>query len=94
MTGRMPDYQAKETQLRGRKVILIVDLDLGAMSVTNGVEQVLEDLPMPFLHAAVFYRDSEQQWDELKLNMLGEFAGFGPMTPEMRTWCAEQWEAT
>ena len=89
----MPDYQFKETELRGRKVILIVDEDLGAMSVTNGVEKVLDDLPTPFLHAMVYYRDSEQQWDELKINLVGEFAGFGPMSPEMRTWCHEQWEA-
>jgi hypothetical protein len=88
----MPDYQAKVTELRGRKVILIVDEDLGAMSVTNGVEKVLDDLPMPFLHALVYYRDSEQQWDELKINLVGEFAGFGAMSPEMRTWCHEQWE--
>jgi hypothetical protein len=94
MTGRMPDFQAKEVELRARRVILIVDEDLGAMSVTNGVEQVLDALTMPYLHAKVFYRDSEAQWDELKIGLDGEFAGFGPMTPEMRSWCADQWAST
>ncbi len=94
MTGRMPDFQAKEATLRARKVVLIVDEDLGAMSVTNGVEQVLDALTMPYLHALVYYRDSEKQWDQLKIGLDGEFAGFAPMTPEMRSWCAEQWAST
>jgi hypothetical protein len=87
----MPDYQVKVVELKARKVILIVDEDLGAMSVTNGVEKVLADLTIPYLHALIYYRDSEQQWDQLKIDLEGEFKAFGAMTPEMRTWCAEQW---
>ena len=41
--------------------------------------------------AKVYYRDSEQQWDELKIDDRGKFLGFGPMTTELRAWCAEKW---
>ena len=50
-------------------VLCIVDLDLGAMSVTNNIENVMshikkeiEDLGIPF-PPIVIYRDSDGMWD-------------------------------
>ena len=71
----------------GRAVTLIeiVDKDLGNMSVTNDIENVLleiaDGLPEdnPLSENAVIYRDSEGYWDEIVLDQVGNFKSFAAL---------------
>lgn len=61
------DFAHKLGVVNGFKVLLIVDLDMGKMSVTNDIENVIDDIafaenidPKEYLIA---YRDSEGDWD-------------------------------
>lgn len=70
-------------------VIEIVDLDLGNMSVTNDMEGVILalDLELERLHGgevsigdiAVIYLDTEQIWDEVVLDDVGNFKKFAAL---------------
>ena len=62
--------------------IWIVDLDDGAMSVTNDAEAVVEQVVKDFGDKRVIYRDSEGQWDEL-LHHHGRFIDFAPGRGEL-----------
>lgn len=51
---------------KNKKVLMIVDLDLGKMSVTNDIENVVADIaaaesidPKDYL---ILYRDSDEDW--------------------------------
>lgn len=68
-----------------RKIVFIVDLNDGGMSVTNDAENVCTqavsssimngDECVHLYNYRLFYRDSEGQWDEL-LHDKGEFKDF------------------
>lgn len=64
----VPDFDYRFTKFDGEdgNVLLVVDRDLGNMSVTNGIEHVLRTLE-PGLNAdgGFYYRDSMGQWDEV-----------------------------
>lgn len=70
---------------RATTIISITDLDLGNMSVTNDVENVLieisEQLPddNPLSENAVIYRDSCGFWDEIVLDQVGNFQRFAAL---------------
>lgn len=70
---------------RATTVIEIVDLDLGNMSVTNDIEnvvtQIATELPEdnPITENAIIYRDSEGIWDEVVLDKAGNFAQFAAL---------------
>ena len=49
-------------------VLRIVDLNLGGMSVTNAIEDVLADIEVSTnspIRGRIIYRDSEGIWDEV-----------------------------
>jgi len=75
------DFAHKLGTINGFKVLLIVDLDMGHMSVTNDIENVVDDIafaeninPKDYLIA---YRDSEGDWDgwDAKTNSFYFFRG-------------------
>jgi hypothetical protein len=58
-------------------VIAIVDLDLGSKSVTNDIENVIEDIRAELgdlAGYAIIYRDSTGRWDGVRL--INSQAGF------------------
>jgi hypothetical protein len=94
MSGLNPDYVHKLTERDGKRVVLIIDLNLGAMSVTNGAEKVLAEINantagQGIVGAKVYYRDSELQWDELVLTPAGTFETFKALGRETQAWCME-----
>ncbi len=76
----VPDftYEIKNTQ--GRNVISIIDLNYGAMSVTNGIEKVIEAIESKERINAndymIIYKDSEDRWDGWD-NRKEKFIGLG-----------------
>lgn len=65
-------------------VVVIRDLyneNNPTMSVTNGVEYVIEAVIEEIGHVPPrwIYRDTEGVWDELRVAADGEFLGFGPL---------------
>lgn len=59
-------------------IVLITDLNLGGMSVTNDAEAVIADLAITsgdLSRVIVLYRDSAGDWAELRTHN-GRFAGF------------------
>jgi hypothetical protein len=81
---------------RATQVIQIVDDNLGNMSVTNDVENVINEisarLPRPATDYAWIYRDTEELWDELVLDNVGNFKKFAPL-PRGRCFTEVQAEA-
>jgi len=78
------------------EVIVINDMNLGNMSVTNDIEAVLEelatDLPRSLADYPVMYFDSSSKLDEILINEKGEFAGFADL-PRNLTGAAAMREA-
>ena len=73
------DYQYKVIQ----HFILIIDLNLGRMSVTNDAENVIAEIVREgFLvdNKYVMYRDSEGNYDRIRTKN-ERFSGFGPIQP-------------
>jgi hypothetical protein len=68
---------------RAVKIVDIVDENLGNMSVTNDVENVILEiakiLPNKPTDYAWIYRDSDNQIDELVLDRTGNFDHFAPL---------------
>jgi len=83
------DYEWKTVGIfvdfREAIVIEIIDLNLGNMSVTNDVENVLIEISErfqegnPLAESAVIYRDSEGLWDEIVLDQVGNFKTFAAL---------------
>jgi len=61
------DYSYKVLDIPKGKFIAITDLNLGRMSVTNNIENVLEEIAgvesLSLLEYKIVYRDSEGTWD-------------------------------
>lgn len=64
---RKSDYTFRVIETQGRNVISIIDLDLGHMSVTNNIENVLTEIaeiakiqPKDYL---IVYKDTDGKWD-------------------------------
>jgi hypothetical protein len=60
-------------------VIAVIDHD-GGRSVTNDVENVIDDLTRQGFDLSryrVIYRDTRGIWDQLLIDRTGHFAGFG-----------------
>lgn len=90
MTTVRSDFTLRTIDLDGgRKLHLVVDDDLGNMSVTNDAEAVVEAVgPAP--GDIIRYRDSELQWDELR-HQGGKFVRFAALSPETRERMAKRW---
>lgn len=64
-----PSFRADYTYTIEGSVIAIVDLDQGSKSVTNDMEDVLNDIRVEIGDLSgysVIYRDSEGQWDGVR----------------------------
>ena len=61
------NYTYRIQEHSGRKVIVIEDLNLGNMSVTNNIEEVVAEIyhkeGINLSAAVIVYRDSEGVWD-------------------------------
>lgn len=57
---------------------LVIADDDGAVSVTNDAEAVVKELEDILAGRRLLYYDTEGCLDELKIDIHGEFAGFGP----------------
>jgi hypothetical protein len=60
-------------------------------SVTNGVEDVLEEIVKALGHLPpyIVYRDTERRWDEIRATTDGEFTGFNSLGETVRDeWIA------
>jgi hypothetical protein len=70
------DYVHTIRKVDGVDVLLIEDMDLGRMSVTNDIENVLSELKDLYrgLPKIIIYRDSEGIWDGVNNN--GEWVNF------------------
>lgn len=77
------DLLAVMADERTLEIVEVVDLNLGGMSVTNDVENVIntvaQALPNPATDYAWIYRDSEGLWDELVLDKVGNFSRFAAL---------------
>ena len=64
------DYVHTIRKVDGVDVLLIEDMDLGRMSVTNDIENVLSELEDLYrgLPEIIIYRDSEGIWDGVNNN--------------------------
>lgn len=88
MTARA-DYDWRLVQIftdgRATTVIEIVDHNLGSMSVTNDIENVLLEISEgldddnQLSENAVIYRDSMGLWDEIILDQVGNFRSFAAL---------------
>jgi hypothetical protein len=58
------------------QVIYIIDLDLGAKTITNDAEAVVKHVLNDFPRFRIVYRDTEGNWNELCHNN-GKFTYFG-----------------
>ena len=62
-----PDYTY--TIYHSKKLIEIVDLNRGGMSVTNGAEDVLDEVQrmedVDIREYKIIYKDTENQWDTI-----------------------------
>jgi hypothetical protein len=78
-------YFWKATYMKGKPTILIFDRNRGGKSVTNDIENVLEDLKpqtlLPLHEYDIVYRDSEGQWDLVIVSKAGHFMDFEPGDP-------------
>ena len=54
-----PDYEWRIHWIGGKRVAIVLDLDRGGQSVTNGIDKIAEDLHVD----RIIYRDSMGQWD-------------------------------
>ncbi|WP_229374392.1 hypothetical protein [Fibrella rubiginis] len=66
----MGRFRADYTYTIEGTIIVIVDLDLGNRSVTNDIENVLDDIRLKIGDLAgysVIYRDSMSRWDGVRL---------------------------
>lgn len=65
---------------RAVEVVQIADANLGNMSVTNDIENVINEiaarLPNPPFGYAWIYRDSSGDWDEILVDQTGNFVKF------------------
>lgn len=83
---RVTDFVGPEFDYRVASdgVVVIRDLhsdDNPTMSVTNGVEHVIDAVRKDLGHVPPrwIYRDTVGTWDELRVAADGEFLGFGPL---------------
>ena len=60
---------------KDKKLVLIEDLNLGNMSVTNDAETVVSEILDNYPDYRIAYRDSSLDWDEL-VHENGQFTGF------------------
>lgn len=70
MSSMKPPFRADYTYTVEGSVIAIVDLDQGGKSVTNDIENVLDDIRAQIGDLAgygVIYRDSMGRWDGVRL---------------------------
>lgn len=83
MTAKRSAYTF--TYLKPDDVLCVTDLNApGRPSVTNDVENVVEDLRhagYDLSTARIVYRDSDGTWDEILVSD-GRFAGFGSLGAE------------
>lgn len=86
MTNRQMGPRANYTYTVEGSVIAIVDLDQGSKSVTNDIENVLNDIRAELgdlAGYAVIYRDSMGRWDGVRLvGRLVEFYALGESDPQ------------
>jgi hypothetical protein len=79
-----PDYQYRQED----EFLLIVDLNQGGLSVTNGIEQVLLAIKAGFPRwdeiRHIIYRDSDGTWDGIDFDKDGDFIDFYPIGLELR----------
>lgn len=75
---RCADYTVRV--LAGGRVLAVIDLDLGSVSVTNDAANVVATLDAQYGLSGkrILYRDSMGVWDELK-HAGGRFAGYAPI---------------
>lgn len=78
MSIRSARVRAQYSVLRDTpEMIWIVDLDRGAMSVTNDADAVVDEVVAIYGDKRIVYRDSDGHWDELR-HMHGAFLSFEP----------------
>jgi hypothetical protein len=58
--------------------VYLIDLDLGAKSITNDAERVYEEIQKKFPGKRVIYRDTMGRWDEIVLEEHCINDQFGP----------------
>lgn len=86
MSRRLTGPRADYTYTVEGSVIAIVDLDQGGRSVTNDIENVLDDIQAELGSLsgyAVIYRDSSGQWDGVRIERgVMHIYGLGESDPE------------
>jgi hypothetical protein len=86
MKNRFQGPRADYTYTIEGSVIAIIDLDQGSKSVTNDIENVLEDIRAEvgdLAGYAVIYRDSMGRWDGVRFERgLVEFYSLNETDPE------------
>lgn len=66
--NNVPDYSHEYKVRNGTTFLLITDLNQGGMSVTNGIEKVVEEIQqvdggLSDKKVVILYSDSEGNWD-------------------------------
>ena len=75
LLGRRAHYEVVRVT---PEIVWIADCNDGAISVTNDAENVVMELHNKYPGARIIYRDSDENWDELKHDGRGTFTGFAP----------------
>jgi len=62
-------------------IIVIIDLDRGNQSVTNGIESVLDDIfeNIGSMNIPIIYRDSDKIFSRVLVDDRQNFTGFAPI---------------
>jgi len=84
MSASRSDYTFAVVEIfndeRANEIVQIVDQDLGNMSVTNNIENILNAiqarLPRHPTEYVWIYRDSMELWDEIVIDDVGNFVKF------------------
>ena len=84
MNGRRSDYTFAVVEIlgdsRANQIVQIVDQDLGNVSVTNDIENILNEIQARLPgHPTAYvwiYRDSMETWDEVVVDDVGNFVKF------------------
>lgn len=86
MKSRFSGPRADYTYTVEGSIIAIIDLDLGSKSVTNDMENILDDIRAKLgdlAGYAVIYRDSTGRWDGVRLvGSSVEFYSLNETNPE------------
>lgn len=77
----MSDFHADFEFFKRDDVIVVIDLNLGSVSITNDVKFVLQKIRLKFGNTqhTIIYRDSDGIYDQIQVDKFCNFRGFNSL---------------